>query len=98
MFSLPPNTPNQEEHVDLTTGLSRNFFEFWVFWFTLYCVLGLRGVFVTVGLELGYEDWQKHTIDELSDTFQITGRQSDFHPNHRWVMCNYPKKKFIVTW
>ena len=71
-------------------SLSKKVSKFWVFWFALCCVLGLRGVFVTVGLEVGYRDWQKHTTGGLSDTFQITGRQSDFDPNHRWVMYNYP--------
>ena len=70
--------------------LSQKVFKFWMFWFTLCCVLGLRGVFVTVGLEVGYGDWRKHTTGGLSDTFQTTGRYNDFHPNYRWVMCNYP--------
>ena len=68
-------------------SLSRKVSEFWMFWFALYCVLGLRSVFVTVGLEVGYEDWRKHTIGRFSDTFQTIGRQSDFRLNHRWVMC-----------
>ena len=72
--------------------------EFLVFWFVLCCVLGLRGVFVTAVLEVGYGDWRKHTTGRLSDTFQTTGRQSDFRPNHRWVMCNYPKLLFTVNW
>ena len=42
--------------------------------------------------EVGYGKQTKHTSGGLSDTFQITGRQSDFRPNHRWVYCNYPKK------
>ena len=71
--------------------LSRKVSEFLVFWFVLCCVLGLRGVFVTAVLEVGYGDWRKHTTGRLSDTFQTTGRQSDFRPNHRWVMCNYPQ-------
>ena len=61
-----------------------------MFWFALCYVLGLRDVFVTAGLEVGYGDWRKHTTGRLSDTFQTTGRQSDFRLNHRWVMCNYP--------
>ena len=40
--------------------------------------------------EVSYGKQMEYTIDRLSDTFQITGRQSDFRPNHRWVMCNYP--------
>ena len=71
-------------------SLSRKVYEFLVFWFTLCCVLGLRGVFVIAGLEVGYRNWQKHTTSGLSDTFQTTSRQSDFRPNHRWVKCNYP--------
>ena len=93
VFSPPPNTPNHEEHVDITIGLFLKKFEFWVFWFALCCVLGLKGVFVTVGLGVSYGDWRKHTTRGLSDTFQTTSKQSDFCPNHRWVMCNYPLKK-----
>ena len=37
----------------------------------------------------GYRKQIEHTSGGLSDTFQTTGRQSDFRPNHRWVMCNY---------
>ena len=44
---------------------------------------------------MGYGEWRKHISGGLSDTFQITGGQSDFRPNHRWVMCNYPK--IIIT-
>ena len=83
MFSPPLDTPYHEEHVNLTTSLSRKVFELWVFWFALCCVLGLRGVFVIARLEVGYGDWRKHTTGGLSDTFQTTGRQSDFHPNHK---------------
>ena len=32
--------------------------------------------------EVGYKKQTKHTTGELSDTFQITDRQSDFRPNH----------------
>ena len=60
-----------------------------MFWFVLCSVLGLKGVFVTAETEVGYGDWWKHTSGGLSDTFQTTDRQSDFRPNHRWVMCNY---------
>ena len=28
--------------------------------------------------EVGYGEWRKHTSGGLSDTFQTTGRQSDF--------------------
>ena len=55
----------------------------------LYSVLGLKGVFVMAEIEVCYGDLQKHTSGGLSDTFQTTGRQSDFHPNHKWVICNY---------
>ena len=41
--------------------------------------------------EVSYGKQMEYTIDRLSDTFQITGRQSDFRPNHRWVQCNYLK-------
>ena len=41
--------------------------------------------------EVGYGGWRKHTSGGLSDTFQTTGRQSDFRSNHRSVICNYPK-------
>ena len=43
--------------------------------------------------EVGYGGWRKHTSGGLSDTFQTTGRQSDFRSNHRRVICNYPKGK-----
>ena len=43
--------------------------------------------------KVGYGDWQKHISGGLSDTFQITSRQSGFRLNHKWVMCNYPFKK-----
>ena len=71
-------------------SLSRKVFEFWVFWFALCSVLGLKGVFVTTETEVGYGGWRKHTSGGLSDTFQTTGRQSDFLSNHRKVICNYP--------
>ena len=35
--------------------------------------------------EVGYGKQTDHTSGGLSDTFQTTGRQSDFRPNHRWV-------------
>ena len=41
--------------------------------------------------DVSYRKQMEYTIDRLSDTFQITGRQSDFRPNHRWVQCNYLK-------
>ena len=41
--------------------------------------------------EVGYRKQTEHTSGGLSDTFQTTGRHSDFRPNHRWAMCNYPK-------
>ena len=40
--------------------------------------------------EVGYGKQTEHTLGGLSDTFQTTGRQGDFRPNHRRVMCNYP--------
>ena len=40
--------------------------------------------------EVGYEKQTEYTSGGLSDTFQITGRQRDFRPNHRWFMYNYP--------
>jgi len=84
VFSLPPDTPNHEEYVDLTTGLFlEKFLSFGCFDSCYFCVLKLRGVFVTAGLEVGYEDLRKHTISGLSDTFQTTDKQSDFHSNHR---------------
>ena len=43
-----------------------------------------------VETEVGYGGWRKHTSGGLSDTFQTTGRQSDFRSNHRRVICNYP--------
>ena len=43
--------------------------------------------------EVGYRKQTKHTLGGLSDTFQTTGRQSDFRSNHRRVICNYPKLK-----
>ena len=51
----------------------------------LCCALGLRGVFVMVGLEVGYGDWRKYITGGLSDTFQTTSRQSDFCPNQKWL-------------
>ena len=42
---------------------------------------------------MGYGKQTEHTSSGLSDTFQTMGRQSDFCPNHKWVICNYPKKK-----
>ena len=39
--------------------------------------------------EVGYEKQTEHTSGGLSDTFQTMGRQGDFRPNHRRVMCNY---------
>ena len=39
---------------------------------------------------MGYGKQTEHISGGLSDTFQTTGRQSDFRPNHRWVCCNYP--------
>ena len=39
--------------------------------------------------EVDYRKQIEHTSGGLSDTFQTMGRQSDFRPNHRWVMCNY---------
>jgi len=42
--------------------------------------------------EVGYRKQTKHTSGGLSDTFQTTGRQSDFRQNHKWVMCNYTLK------
>ena len=39
---------------------------------------------------VGYKKQTEHTLGGLSDTFQTTGRQSDFFPNYRWVMYNYP--------
>ena len=44
---------------------------------------------------IGYRKQTKHTSSGLSDTFQTIDRQSDFHPNHKWVMCNYPKNKSL---
>ena len=92
VFSPPPDTPNHEEHVDLTTGLSLEKFLSFGCFDSRYVVFGLKGVFVMVGTKVGYRDWRKHTLGGLSDTFQTTGRQSDFRPNHMWVMCNYPYK------
>ena len=68
-----------------------------IFWVldVLICVMfyfGVKGVFVTAETEVGYEDWRKHISGGLSDTFKTTGRQSDFCPNHRWIMYNYPLK------
>ena len=40
--------------------------------------------------EVGYEKQTEYTTCGLSDTFQTMGRQSDFHPNYKWVMCNLP--------
>ena len=40
--------------------------------------------------EVGYGKQTEHTSGGLSDTFQTTGRQDDFRPNHMRVMCNYP--------
>ena len=74
-------------------SLSRKVFEFLVLWFALYSVLGLKGVFVMAETEVGYGEWWKHTSGGLSDTFQTTGRQSDFHSNPRRVICNYPINK-----
>ena len=71
-------------------SLSWKVFEFWVFWFALCSILGFKGVFVTIETKVGYRDWRKHTSGRLSDTFQTTGRQSDFRSNHRRVICNYP--------
>ena len=86
VFSPPPDAPNHEEQAERTLGLSlQKFLSFGCF--------DLRYVlfFVTAETEVGYGDWQKLISSGLSDTFQITGRQSDFRQNHRWVMCNYPK-------
>ena len=68
---------------------------FWVLGvlIALCYVLGLKGIFVMAETEVGFRDWRKYTLGRLSDTFQTTGRQSDFRPNHRWVMCNYPQKR-----
>ena len=68
-------------------SLSRKVFEFW---FALCSILRLKCVFVTAETEVDYKDWRKHTLGGLSDTFQTTGMQNDFLPNHRWVMYNYP--------
>ena len=35
--------------------------------------------------EVGYGKQMEHTTGGLSDTFQTTGKQSDFRPNHMWV-------------
>ena len=43
--------------------------------------------------KVGYGKQMEHTSNGLSNTFQTMGRQSDFCPNHKWVICNYPKKK-----
>ena len=56
----------------------------------MFC-FGVKGVFVTAETEVGYGGWRKHTSGGLSDTFQTTGRQSDFRSNHKRVTCNYPK-------
>ena len=42
--------------------------------------------------EVGYGKQTEHASSGLSDIFQTTGRQGDFRTNHRWVVCNYPKK------
>ena len=52
--------------------------------------------------EVGYGKQTEHTSGGLSDTFQTTGRQGDFRPNHRRVMRNYPiiklfHKTFILV-
>ena len=39
----------------------------------------------------------EHTSGGLNETFQTTGRQGDFHPNHRRVMRNYPIYLFKNT-
>ena len=91
-----PSKPRRISWSHLRT-FSEKVFEFWVFWFALCSVWGLKGVFVTIETDVGYGDWRKHTSGGLSDTFQTTGRQSDFRPNHRWVICNYPKKKNHMT-
>ena len=98
VFSPSRHSKPWRTHWSHHRSLSRKVSEFLVFWFVLCYVLGLRGVFVTAVLEVGYGDWRKHTTGRLSDTFQTTGRQSDFRPNHRWVMCNYPKLLFTVNW
>ena len=46
---------------------------------------------------MGYGKQTEHISGGLNDTFQTTGRQGDFRPNHRRVMCNYPKKKFDIN-
>ena len=98
VLSPSPHAPIREEQAWLHLGcLSRKVFEFWGFWFTLCSVLGLKGVFVTAETEVCYGEWRKHTSGGLSDTFQTTGRQSDFRLNHRWVMCNYPLY-FSIFW
>ena len=48
--------------------------------------------------EVGYGKQTEHISGGLSDTFQTTGRQGDFRPNHRRVMCNYSKKKMTSIW
>ena len=51
---------------------------------------GQKYLFTLILTEVGYGKQTEHTTGGLNDTFQTTGRQSDFLLNHRWVMCNYP--------
>ena len=85
VFSPPLDTPNHEEHVDLTTGLFLK--KFWVLGVLIQVMLcfGVKMCFYNCWTEVGYEDWQKHITGGLNDIFQTTSRQSDFCPNQKWL-------------
>ena len=38
---------------------------------------------------VGYGNLTVQTLGGQNDTFQITGTQSEFEPNHRSIYCNY---------
>ena len=44
---------------------------------------------------MGYGKQTEHTTGGLSDTFQTISRQSDFRPNHMWVLCDFPNNKIL---
>ena len=45
---------------------------------------------------MSYGKQTEHISSGLSDTFQTTGKQGDFRPNHKRVMRNYPNNLTVA--
>ena len=75
----------RERPIPLFGLVSLAFLCYFLFWEERDINFGQKYLFTLILIEVGYGKQMEHTTGELNDTFQITGRQSDFRQNHRWV-------------